>query len=1545
KTSFTIDTSEVLNVLGLSKSIFSTENFHLDIKAEFTESVDVIKDDDLLLELSFDEVMIEGSSIGIETTNYLNNPIMRLVIYKKYISFENMVNRTLISGSFMDKFSSEVIIQIRSSPEKDSIMVLFKLGKNDSEWKKLTEISLGPDCFFNKLRINKFYGLSDTESKKVSMNISGSVEVSTFSTLYTDSTLFSSSVNEGACKLLPLTYCEALDATISVKGSNSGGDDNSGLSLVGELNNVTLIVPKFGTLNSDGDLMYRWRLYNGELALYELSIFQTTIVVTNLINSETVSGPPMNLLSQYSENFSISLIFGSELIYIVDSGSNNIISTVKNVKGMEIDIIKTNYDAKSNIMYISSYSFTPGPKMTSSESNIINVFHQCQFFNQCSPGNYVCEGSSASRICEHPKILKLWYNGPLIHAESSGLGVFPESRSVFVIGSKTNNYFLINVFNSYLSLSDPVSGESCYNSLPDNEEITGSSTSAKFGVIITNSEKADLIYFSKTGVPNLLCSIELNREITDLYYFKSNGAGLSSIIGEITMNTEDSNTVLGGANSESLVILDKKEVSNLNILYPYISSTEMSLELSTELKENMGIHFDLQLSPKLSSSIVVGVVIENKYQNIKNNIYISGGSNPSVLLSSEIPGIGSISSSNSIPENCVSERNTLIDGGNLKFIVGIDTDKNEESVNISYLNVIICNINIVRVPIGGLNINKLVISDNFVTSSKTTLINGFYASRTANDQVETSISNNNSVSSSLSDYQKECVVDQRGAVISYCLSSSLSLITTADENLVMDPLRENYEVTLYFSIQNTTSFEYRNSYYYDGIAYKIEKLASYFILFNETHIGVVDLLNNQEIWNLYTGDALMGPSTWISVTINRISGFIYFALNDQIFANFPDYPSQSSSVSRIELVQSGSWSIFQVMKQDPEYESNRYPFMYNGYIECSFENNCVSSDAKSCVASSFSGLCPYPEPDTIAWLFTTYQNTPTEVNNGTYGTSFMLPNLVQAFKINDGFADIFAFYFFEDYAVVQSLYDGYICRNTYTNSNINIVTRESELNQVNSKLESISRGNFQWGFYMGDKKISLLVKINNNELKELCKLSIPENVITRLEIVYPVGYYSGIIHAEKKIKSELQITELPSEELNETEDPCKLRMFGRCHINQNVVISPEDTYFSSNYVFEFTFTYNSEKEYVITLSGISISKGENLRLESGSDVTIQNMEIKDLIIISVLGSNLQIRNDKTDIIVADITNIEPLESGTTQIKIFGYISQDQENFVLATDLNLDSSNSKSKLRNLLEEYKGVTVPLTGKISKISSRENDENNPYVYLSNWNIDTESLRPSTKHLVCMLDERPLHWCTGLVAQYTQVESDSNTIWFNFSISGKSQVVNEYQEFSYFDSYTFRIGEGVDSRRDLFTVYFGERKFMVVDKISAVENANNIFEAYYTNKTKLSESSLITMGVSVLNEVLLEVSSISISDMTGSITIVNSKDDIFTQFMLEDGIESLENVLTDGYTSCSFDSACDLETLSCKAQVLHLPCPRSTAGLNWLIVSKMVETKLPSE
>ncbi|OII74959.1 uncharacterized protein cubi_00884 [Cryptosporidium ubiquitum] len=1498
-------TTQIQDILGFYPEILYTESYHLDVTLIF-QSPESIQDEDLLLAISFDEILIDPYNLQIQKTEYLIYPKLRIGIFKGYISLEDMQTRTIITGSYPAQTQSKINIQLQPLKSDNKLRILYQIDQ--LAWFMLAEVSVDPERPFNKIKFEK----NPKHLEILTHAFTTGAKASSIVSNYTDSTSFISPKVGNLCKLLPLSYCKSQDVSFIIKEQTKADQTIQTESLM-SINNITIQIPNFPSSNDD--LMYKWKLLSNDTPVYEISIFQASISIVNLITYETVAGPPMSIISQYSENIGVSIIFQANDIFIVDSETNNIIASIPESKNLNINKIQASSDNRISVNYYSSYAFTPGPKTTSTQSSILNVLFECHFFNQCDIGNYVCKGSSARQLCKDPGIMKLWYNGPLISTDTSlNLGVFPNSLSVFTIGSQNNNLFIINVFESYISLNDLFSGKSCYNQLPNKTVLTQSSN-VKFGIILSNGKKVDLVFFSDNNTPYLLCSLNIDgRIISDFYFFESNGQGLSSTIGDITMNTEQDDL------SSSLTIVPLPTNHTYSILTPYISSDQLDLELSYELKANMGVHFEIELDPNSVSPLVVGISILNKYQDIHTQLYISGGSNPSVLLGSNIPGVGILTNHSSIPDECTSIKDSLISGGNIQFTIGVDVEifikENlgiKEEIKIPYLYVILCNQSLAKVPMGGFNIYKLLISNRSVLSTSTTLINGFYANRSSSKIRDLSVVPI-STEDSLSDYKENCEISQNTKVTSYCLSSSLTIEDSSG-------LMENYELTVYLAIQDFPEFKYGNSTYYNGISYQVGGMSSFVVLFNETHLGVLNLIEKREIWNLYGNDALMSVSSWISISVNRISGFIHFTLNDQIFASFPDYPSQHVSIQGISLLQPGSWSVFQGVKQDSIYESNRYPFMYHGFIECSFEDDCQVTNEQTCVGNSFSGLCPYPSPDGIAWLFNSFAEVATDVNNGTFGRSFEIPDLVHAYKLNDGFFDIFAFYFFKDYAAIQYLLDGTVCRNSYG------------LGNTSSSLDIIP-SNFQWGFYLGNATINLLTDLGGSGIKEICSLNIPKNTDLRLNVVYPVGHFLGIIEATKKNKANLTISEVPPEQETDA-NPCMLEMFKRCKINDQVQLSPNDTYFKYNYVFEFSFVYDESKEYNINFKGIT----------PNSSLNPTSSKKEDLINLSILGKSLQLSNSQSDVSMADIL-LENAVSGTTVFSLFAYLSPKEDHFILVSSLDLETENTNSRLRNLAQGYKGVLVSLNGKISEITTDQISISNPTVYLNNWLIEADSLKPSSKHLTCMLDEiNPNTWCVGLNATYNQFGSESKLIWFNFTFS--NDIQGDSSTFEYYDSYIIK----KENNTELIEINFGRKEFQVKDLVS-----NTLAVSFYPNKTVVAPGMNYRMGIGVLEEtpdqiyfcdvfshLLLNIPFNS-SEISGTNYIVNNRKEIFSYFMLDSKPLSINETLVQGYKSCSFESKCGLETLTCTSQVLEYPCPRSTPGLYWLISSKILDTNLSS-
>ncbi|KAJ1606515.1 mucin-like protein, partial [Cryptosporidium canis] len=1509
--------SQVREVLGFGPDILFSEGYHLDLVLDIQQS-GAILEEDLLLAVSLDELLVDPHNLEIQRTEYLVLPKLRIGIFKNYISLEEMLGRAMVTGAFPAPASSKITLQIQPIPGQKSLKILYKV--DETGWLTLYQTSGTSDQLFNKIQLQ----VSQKHSALLVSTLTGGTEPSTLATSPTDCTPFVSPTTGSLCRLLPLSYCSSQDVSISVDPRQE--DARAMAESLTRISNITIQVPNFP--ESEKDLMYRWRLVSSETALYELSLFQTSVSITNLVTSETVSGPPMHIISQYSENLSISLLFRPDHIFVVDSETNHIIVSVPNSKNLPIHKILASFPNTIPVKYYSSYSFAPGPKTTSTESSILNVLYECKFFNQCDQGNYICQGSSARQLCSDPEIMKLWYSGPLIPTDlSSSLGVFPSSLSVFTVGSQTNNLLLINVFESYIALSDPFSGLSCYNKLP-NEEKLSQNSNVKFGVIVSNEKKVDLVYFPTESSPSLLCSVSLQgRAILDFHSFESNGQGLSSTIGDITMNTE-----LDDWSGKLTVAEAPTTPSSSSGLLPYIPSSQLELELSSELKTNMGLHFDLVLDSNQTStsSLVIGVSILNKYQDIHTQLYISGGSNPSVLLSSNIPGVGTLTNHSAIPEECVSIRSSLTSGGRVQFSIGVDVEIFErehlgvrEEVKIPYLFVVLCDQSLAKVPLGGLNIYKLVISNRSVVSSSTTLINGFYSRRTSSQARDLSAAGT-APEHSLSDYREVCTVNQDAEVTSYCLSSSLKIQGSAE-------IAENYELTAYLAIQDLPQFSHGGSTYFNGISYRAGEMSLFIVLFNQTHLGVVNLVEEREIWNLYVGDAMMSVSSWIAISVNRISGFLHFTLNDQIFASFPDYPAQHVSINEISLLQPGSWSIFQGVKQDASFESNRYPFMYHGFIECSFRDNCQSSVQQSCVGNSFSGLCPYPKPDDIVWLFRPLPEAPTNANNGTFGASFELPDLVHAYKLNDGFSDVFAFYFFKDYAAVQYLLDGRVCRNRYSQ------TVSAAASAAAPVLDSVPT-DLRWGFYLGAGTISLLASTGSSSgVQQICSLAIPDNTDLRLNVVYPVGHFVGIVEAQKQAKTGLEMTVLPAEQESVDSSPCLLEMFQRCRISSRVQLSPGGVYFRPSYVFELTFTFDESTEYRI------IFNGETDR----SSVNKDSAEPESLVELRILGRSVQLSNSRGDISMADLL-LETAVSRTTLFTLFAYLTPGEESFVLASSLDLETDGPTSRLRSLGEDYKGVSVPLAGRIRGISTDRVATPSPTVFLNNWSVEAGSLRPAFKRLTCRLDEvGPGSWCVGLNATYTQESPDWRLVWLNFTLSRDSQTGPS--SFEYFDSYVL----SKDGKKGLLELSFGAKELQLA---SLQDDGTTRAVSYYTNRTIVKPGDTVSIGIAALQDtpnqlylcdqdsnVLLSVP-FTTSELQGQNPnyIVNRREGVFSSFMLDSRTLSVNQTLVDGYGTCSFDSSCGLETLTCTGQALRSPCPRSTPGLHWMISSKLVDTGL---
>ncbi|KAJ1611908.1 hypothetical protein OJ253_707 [Cryptosporidium canis] len=214
--------------------------------------------------------------------------------------------------------------------------------------------------------------------------------------------------------------------------------------------------------------------------------------------------------------------------------------------------------------------------------------------------------------------------------------------------------------------------------------------------------------------------------------------------------------------------------------------------------------------------------------------------------------------------------------------------------------------------------------------------------------------------------------------------------------------------------------------------------------------------------------------------------------------------------------------------------------------------------------------------------------------------------------------------------------------------------------------------------------------------------------------------------------------------------------------------------------------------------------------------------------------------------------------------------------------------------------------------------------------------------------LDEvGPGSWCVGLNATYSQDSLDWRLVWLNFTLSRDSQMGPS--SFEYFDSYVV----GKDGKKGLLELSFGTKEFQLA---SLLDDGMTRATSYYTNKTIVKPGDTVSIGIGVLQDtpnqlylcdqdsnVLLSVPFKS-SELQGQGPnyIVNRREGVFSSFMLDSRTFSVNQTLVDGYGTCSFDSSCGLETLTCTGQALRYPCPRSTPGLHWMISSKLVDTGL---
>ncbi|KAL7066939.1 hypothetical protein ACR3K2_26210 [Cryptosporidium serpentis] len=1479
-------------VIGFNENFPFENNLHVNIKLNMQEYH--VNESFTICILKFYYISNSSDSfINVDLTNQIMIPSIQIIVFKDYIAVEDSFTRNAYTAIVPEITISNLNIQLQNISSKNIVQILYEI---DDQWFLICELSL--EYYFSRISLIA----NHTEESPMSVKYLGSDNENSIVTNYSKSIPKYSEVSGDTCNLYPMSSCSSLNVNLTIPATSTTELDFE-FKEFNSIQNITIILNDLENVSRFEKC--QWDLISKGKVVYELSLLQTAVSLTNSITGLSSSGPLINFISLYTTNFILSLIWYNNIIYAIDTSSGLVYANITEIKEYPIDSIKSIcHKGVISITYSSSAVFSPDKKYTYNSSYILSQYQECNFFNQCNSGAYICPGSNVSQLCSDFDYLAIIYNGilPSINNQTE-LGILPDTRSMFVVGSITEIYYIINVFDTYLALYDIVNGYSCYNTAPSGIELS-SSISLSLGIFITQSSQVQLL-LSVKNFTSILCSIPLNKNLTDLYYFKSISNKFDSNIGNITMIPNKKNIISNYSISASS---NNTTVSKLNAFIPVKA---FNATLPTALSVYTAIKFNLTVKPSEYSEISISISFGNSKDIEIAGLHISAASTSSIILYSSNQRIGTISGSGRIYSSNSECFADFLKQNTFEFLIGIANHKSDE-LEIPYLYMVCCNNIVTKIPLGNLNIENISVSSSGISNTLINFVNGFAPPLTSYEQ--------GNLTNSLASYKNECSLNISN-VISYCLTRSVAFNSSSSSKEYL-PL--NYEITSYFMISKNIKIVYNNNTFFGGISLKTNNnMTIFIILFNETNLGVVNLLTKEEIWNFYPNNIFVYPLNWIAVSINKISGFIRFSLDSQTFGSFPDYPAQSYTIVKITMLGNDSWSIFQGQQQSHIENLITYPPLYHGYTECSFNNLCSLNNTLNCIGVSFSGLCPYPPPNQLIYTFKIKSNTLSFANSGKYGYRFKLPNLIYAFNINNGVSNIFSFYFFKTYASLQYLNDGSSCHSLY-GSNHQLIAANS-LNRY-----------FEWSFSVGLDKITLYTKFDNSKISEICSLNITSISNLRFNILYPVGLNSGIINGTLVNLSSMSIS--PKKLTNQVSgNICSLYMFNICPIEKGtqVGISPDGAILKNNFVFIFNITYDSENIYIIDLLGVKNS--------TDSQFSIAKLEIN--------GLNLTLIGGQNNIIFLNYNMENPIDF-KSKFLVYIYVDSSYKNLIVASLLINNKTNNlglNQKIQKRDISYPGtmvgISVPLIGNITHISSKSLNTSPPQVLLSNWITSNQIIKSSYMHTICDLSANPNNWCIGINATISDLKLDNSIIWLNFTFSDQSF-------FSQNQTVLSTAYELWNDNDVLLSLKFNETKIILRNL-----KTSEVFTSFYTNETLLFPGDAIIIGIGIYNEkselvhIINENRQILISakisnKITNSIQNItrvgNSKNKLFTSYMLQYNVTNMTSYLIDGYYTCSLDFTCSIQSTTCSGQALLNPCPIPFNGIYWSIESVIINSDM---
>ncbi|PPS92542.1 Uncharacterized protein GY17_00003961, partial [Cryptosporidium hominis] len=287
------------------------------------------------------------------------------------------------------------------------------------------------------------------------------------------------------------------------------------------------------------------------------------------------------------------------------------------------------------------------------------------------------------------------------------------------------------------------------------------------------------------------------------------------------------------------------------------------------------------------------------------------------------------------------------------------------------------------------------------------------------------------------------------------------------------------------TVKSTPEIELAPNKYWHGFSFynqQNEKVLS--ILFNETHLLLEDKESGMDFSSRYTNSSLnyVGETITIGLGWSRLGLFLINENKDSFIEvkNNLDY-------TFVKIVHDST------QKSSSNYyleENFLYPniFLFKGYETCGLYEECSTSPV-NCYSQVLTEICPKKVPG----MYWTFENLihETNVNNGTWGSEFILDGLLNVYLINDGDSDIATIYFFNNRMVLLDSKNKVACSGPYPNNHI--------IN-VSDKMK--------WSIGFG-KNYLLYLNVydlnNNNKEYSVCTIQYGSGFFN-IEYVYPLGY-------------------------------------------------------------------------------------------------------------------------------------------------------------------------------------------------------------------------------------------------------------------------------------------------------------------------------------------------------------------------------------------------------------------------------------------------------